>query len=164
MPISQINKINQVENLPQKNIVESHPERESSMSREMPKVEFGRDNLAEEPKPVIKPVTTSSIKSSTGEEILVDQKFRRIEEILEEDLAEVYFNLSPQKQQEFKVKGEETTIKIINLLSKPKVKIKKIISLVRDWLKIIPGINVFFLEQVVKIKADKIINETSKRK
>ena len=35
-------------------------------------------------------------------------------------------------------------------------------SLIREWLKVIPGINKFFLEQTVKIKTDKIINRAHK--
>ena len=165
MPISQISKINQIENQPQQKIIESHPERGSSLSPDVPKVEFGQDHLSEKSKKVSQSLPQPSVKSSVlaSDNFVVDQKFKKIESILEEDLGEVYFNLAPDKQQEFKVKGEEMTIKIISLLSKPKIKIKKVISLIRDWLKIIPGINVFFLEQVVKIKADKIINETTKR-
>jgi hypothetical protein len=42
-------------------------------------------------------------------------------------------------------------------LGQTKIKVNKIIDLIRRWLKLIPGINKFFLEQEVKIKADKII-------
>lgn len=162
MPISQISKINQIESQPQEKIVESHPEQGSVLSPEVPKTEFGQDHFTKTSKPAIE-LLSSPLKSSTGSGLIVDQKFKKIEGILEEDLGEVYFNLSLEKKEEFKTKGEETTIKIINLLSKPKVKIKKIISLIRDWLRIIPGINIFFLEQEVKIKADKIIDEASKK-
>lgn len=162
MPISQISKINQIESQPQEKIVESHPEKGSVLSPEVPKTEFGQDHSTKTSKPANK-LPSPLVKSSTSSGLIVDQKFKKIEGILEEDLGEVYFNLSPEKKEEFKTKGEETTIKIISLLSKPKVKIKKIISLIRAWLRIIPGINVFFLEQEVKIKADKIIDEASRK-
>lgn len=163
MPISQMSRVNPIETPPQPKRVETTPERESTLSPEMPKVEFGHDRLSEKVKQDVKlnmPIATSSTVSND----VVNQKFKKIEAILEEDLSDIYFNLTPQKQQEFKIKGEETTIKIINLLSKPKLQVKKIIALIRDWLKVVPGINVFFLEQIVKIKADKIINESAKRK
>ncbi|MDO8669391.1 MAG: hypothetical protein Q7K65_03810 [Candidatus Buchananbacteria bacterium] len=162
MPISQMSKINQIENIPPARKVESSTERGSSVSPEISPVEFGHDRLAEMAKPS-PPAATMPAEPFAGANMAVDQRFKKIESILEEDLSEVYFNLNSQKQQEFRAKGEETAVKIFNLLAKPKVQIKKIISLIKDWLKIIPGINVFFLEQVVKIKADKIINETSKR-
>jgi hypothetical protein len=80
-----------------------------------------------------------------------------IERILEEDLEEIYFNLPPEKQKEFKTKGEETASKIEKMIETGKVIAKKILKLIYNWLKLIPGINRFFLEQEAKIKTDKII-------
>ncbi len=84
-------------------------------------------------------------------------EIKNIENILEEDLGEVYFKMTPEKQIELKVKGEQTARDISLLMQKTKVKIKKIIELIKGWLKVIPGINKFFLEQEAKIKADKIL-------
>lgn len=82
---------------------------------------------------------------------------RAIDGILSEGLHEVFLQMDPQRQQEFKRVGEETTAKINILLDKAKVKVDKIINLIRRWLKIIPRVNQFFLEQEAKIKADKIV-------
>ncbi|MEK7653363.1 MAG: hypothetical protein AAB358_02710 [Patescibacteria group bacterium] len=87
-----------------------------------------------------------------------EEKYRQVENILEEDLGEIYFQLNPLDQHKFKVKGEEITRAILKIISQPKVKIKKIIELIKDWLKLIPGINRFFLEQTAKIKTDKILS------
>lgn len=65
--------------------------------------------------------------------------------------------MSPNKREEFRVKGEETTKKINELLGQTKIKVKKIINLIKAWLKIIPGVNKFFLEQETKLKTDKIL-------
>lgn len=81
-----------------------------------------------------------------------------IENILSQGMENIYDGLSPEKQFEFKKKGDETALKISLLLQKTKVKVKNIIKLIKDWLKIIPGINKFFLEQEAKIKADKLLN------
>lgn len=89
-------------------------------------------------------------------------RYRQIESILEEDLAELFFRLDPQTQLEFKMEGEKATQGIIKLLSQAKVKAKKIVDLIRHWLRIIPGINKHFLEQEAKIKADKILALTDK--
>ena len=35
---------------------------------------------------------------------------------------------------------------------------RKILKLIRSWLKLIPGVNKFFLEQEAKIKTDKIVD------
>ena len=82
----------------------------------------------------------------------------QIEKILSEGLEEVYFSLSEAQKQEFKRKGEETASKIEKLMMAVKVKVKKVLGLIRDWLKIIPGVNKFFLEQESKIKTDKILD------
>lgn len=86
------------------------------------------------------------------------RRAQEIDKILADGLHDTFLSLNPQKQLEFKRVGDETVIKINQLLDKSKVKVDKIIDLIKKWLKIIPGINHFFLEQEAKIKADKIIN------
>ncbi len=87
----------------------------------------------------------------------------QIEDILEEDLTDVFLAMSPKDQQLFKAKGEETTSKIRELLNLTKDQTKKIFDLIRAWLKIIPGVNRFFLEQEAKIKTDKIKHLSEQR-
>ena len=86
------------------------------------------------------------------------EREKRIEKILEDNMEEIYLNLSPEKQKEFRVTGEQTARQINAILEKTKFKIKEIINLIRKWLSLIPGVNKFFLEQEAKIKADKIIH------
>ncbi|PIS04582.1 MAG: hypothetical protein COT81_05800 [Candidatus Buchananbacteria bacterium CG10_big_fil_rev_8_21_14_0_10_42_9] len=80
-----------------------------------------------------------------------------IENILEEDIAPLYQSLPADLKPKFKQKGEATAIAIADLLNQTKVRVKKIISLIKEWLKLVPGINRYFLEQEAKIKADKIM-------
>ena len=82
---------------------------------------------------------------------------QNIENILEEDLEEIYFEMDPATQEKFKIAGEQTTKEIIGLLESAKASFKKVFKLIINWLKIIPGINKFFLEQEAKIKTDKIL-------
>ena len=158
MPISQITKTSQIEKLPTAagEKIKSAAERESLALPEAFKTEFGQDRLVEAAK-LLTSLSRPAVQPRTDAGFKVNEKVRVIEGILEEDLGDVYFKLSPLKQQEFKVRGEETAIKIMNILAKPKIKIKRIMSLIREWLNVIPGINKFFLEQTVKIKTDKII-------
>ena len=93
---------------------------------------------------------------------LAEIRYHQIESILEEDLADLFFRLDPQTQLEFKMEGEKTTQGISKLLSQAKIKVKKIVDLIRHWLKIIPGINKHFLEQEAKIKAGKILSLADK--
>lgn len=81
----------------------------------------------------------------------------QIEKIMEDGLQDAFKELTPIQQQEFKIKGEETAFQIRALLKATHVKIKKIFRLILEWLKMLPGINRFFLEQEAKIKTDKIL-------
>ncbi|MFA6304794.1 MAG: hypothetical protein WCV73_02960 [Patescibacteria group bacterium] len=83
--------------------------------------------------------------------------FYQVEGILAEGLEQEYLKLTPEKQLQFREVGEETASKIALLLKSAKVKVKEIFRLILDWLKIIPGLNKFFLEQEAKIKADRIL-------
>lgn len=83
--------------------------------------------------------------------------YPKVEKVLEEDLAEVYFKLPKEKQGEFKKKGEVTALKISQLLQAVKVKVKQIFKLIISWLSIIPGVNKHFLEQEAKIKTDRLL-------
>lgn len=82
---------------------------------------------------------------------------RDIERVLEEDLDELYLALSPKQRQQFRVEGERTAAKIEILLKSVKIKLVEVIKIITGWLKLLPGINAFFLEQEAKIKAEKIL-------
>lgn len=80
-----------------------------------------------------------------------------IENILSEGLQEEYEQLDPATQQRFRQTGEETATQIESLLQSTKIQIQKLIVLITSWLKILPGVNSFFIQQEAKIKADKIL-------
>lgn len=103
------------------------------------------------PPPPPVPVRPAAPKKPT------DRLTEEIEEILEEDLKELYLAMPKEKQAEFKIKGEETMSLVNQLVRTAHVNAKKIFQLIRAWLKIIPGVNRFFLEQEAKIKTDKIL-------
>jgi len=87
-----------------------------------------------------------------------DKTLQKIEDILGEDMTDVFLKLPPDKQKLFKEKGEETASLIKQMIDGAKVNTKKIFDLIKKWLRLIPGINQFFLEQEAKIKTDKILN------
>lgn len=86
-----------------------------------------------------------------------DELTVRIEKILEDGVADAYSRLSPVKKQEFKLKGEAVARAIGEMVRTAHVKVKKILKLIIEWLKMLPGVNRFFLEQEAKIKTDRII-------
>lgn len=82
---------------------------------------------------------------------------QEIEDVLTENLVEIYQQMPPEKQVEFKRVGEETAGKIEVLVRQIKVQVHKILELIKNWLRFIPGVSRFFLEQEAKIKTDKIL-------
>lgn len=117
-------------------------------------VEKTAEAITEAIKPSSVPVVT------IAPPIIKDELTKEIENILAEDLTDIFLKMSPEQQEVFREKGEETASKIRLLLSSAKINVKKILVLIGDWLKIIPGINRFFLEQEAKIKTDKILLDT----
>lgn len=113
-------------------------------------------NTKEKPSERIPSTGPSLVQSSTS------QREKEIENILEVDLADVFMKLSPNKKTEFKLKGEETARAINSLLDNTKVKIKKVLSLIKNWLSLIPGVNSFFIEQLAKSKLDDIMKLKNK--
>lgn len=80
-----------------------------------------------------------------------------IEDILSEDLQDAYTRMDPNLQKKFKAEGERVAGMIEKMLHETQVNTSKIFSLILGWLKLIPGVNKFFLDQEAKLKADKII-------
>ena len=97
-------------------------------------------------------------KKGTVIPVVRDELTNQIENIMEAGLEEAFKELSPIEQQEFKIKGEQTAIEIRTLMKSTRVKVKKVFRLLFEWLKMLPGINRFFLEQEAKIKTDKILS------
>ncbi len=92
-----------------------------------------------------------------------DEVTVKIEKILEEGVGDAYSRLSPVAKQEFKLKGEEVARQIRDLVKGAHVKVKKVFQLILEWLKMLPGINRFFLEQEAKIKTDRILSILKKK-
>lgn len=80
-----------------------------------------------------------------------------IEQTLSENINMFYGAMDPETKQAFKAKAVETAGKIETMVQSGKLNVKKIISWIREWLQMIPGVNKLFLEQESKIKADKIV-------
>ena len=111
------------------------------------------DEIVQLEKPALPPAVgpTASIIAPTA------KRQKQVENVLAKDLADIYLSLTPEKKQEFKIKGEQTAQKINQLLAKAKINIGEIIKLIKKWLSLIPGMNKYFLEKEAKIKADELL-------
>jgi len=86
-----------------------------------------------------------------------DPELRAIQNILQQDVVELFFKLSAEEQKKFKEEGVRIAKKIKGLLQAAKVNVKKIIDLIRQWLSRLPGINKHFIDQEAKIKLDRLL-------
>lgn len=113
-------------------------------------------SLVSESTPLEPVVLPTPVPAAAPVYVPKDPLTQEIENVLSEDLTDVFLSLSPEKRAIFKAKGEETASAIQKLLVNAHANAKKIFSLIRAWLKLLPGVNRFFLEQEAKIKTDKI--------
>ncbi|MEK7516554.1 MAG: hypothetical protein AAB562_03080 [Patescibacteria group bacterium] len=128
---------------------------DSEMNPETPREEQSAP-LVEETPPT--PTVAGGTVSPSGHgSISHDKLLTGIERILEENLAEAHQSLPPDVARAFKEKGEETAVTIRDLVSRATVKVRAIVKAISDWLKMLPGINRFFLIQETKLKTDRIL-------
>ncbi|HBU06455.1 MAG TPA: hypothetical protein DEB09_00050 [Candidatus Magasanikbacteria bacterium] len=137
----------------------SLPEGVIESTAEIPKsVPENSENFLEETINNLKGKLKSSKKKPTQIPQVKDEITVQIEKIMEEGLGDAYKELTPIQKQEFKIKGEAVAWEIRNMVKLAHIKVKSIFRLLLEWLKMLPGINRFFLEQEAKIKTDKILN------
>jgi len=124
-------------------------------------VSVSNEKISTAPKPIEKSanVVIPQVSKTQSTEA---KRAAEIDIILSEGLNDVFLKMNPTEQSAFKKAGEGAVIKINQLLSETKVKVNKIVEIIRKWLMLIPSINKFFLEQEVKIKADKIFKIKNK--
>jgi hypothetical protein len=82
---------------------------------------------------------------------------QEIEAVLAEDLEELYWELPEPERLIFKHRGEETASQIRLLLGEARLRVQEIFRLLVEWLKLLPGVSQFFVEQEAKIKTDKLL-------
>ncbi|MFA6391214.1 MAG: hypothetical protein WCW66_00485 [Patescibacteria group bacterium] len=88
---------------------------------------------------------------------------KQIEGILSEDLKELFQGMDAAHKAEFKRQASETASALEILIASAKATARKVVKLISTWLKLIPGINEFFLEQEAKIKTDKLMELVKKK-
>lgn len=86
-----------------------------------------------------------------------DPAVRAVEAVLEEDLGDAFKKMNPDVQQKFRKEGERVTATIVEMMRNAKLNTRLVLKLIVDWLKMIPGVNHFFLTQEAKIKTDRIL-------
>ncbi|MFH0988379.1 MAG: hypothetical protein V1763_03325 [Parcubacteria group bacterium] len=144
-----------------KSVVESTPIENEARVESAPAIENATAQAVKQSAEVAPPVVTVA-STVVAAPVAKSVALQKIENILADDLDALYKELPPEKQREFKQKGEETATRIDQMLHSAKINIRKIIALIKDWLKLIPGVNKYFLEQEAKIKCDELLEYQEK--
>ncbi len=122
--------------------------------------EEARDRFLETEEAAIAPVVAAQSVPASQPAPQVpakDEVTVHVEQILEEGL-EAYFQHLPQEAQApFRQKGQEVAREITGMIKTFHLKVQRAVLLIRAWLKTIPGVNAFFLEQEAKIKTDQLL-------
>lgn len=87
-----------------------------------------------------------------------------IESILSGGVSDLYKAMTPDQQQVFRLKGDETAKNIETMVHSLKATTRKVVGLIREWLQTIPGVNKYFVEQESKLKTDEIMKYQRKVK
>lgn len=138
---------------------EQSPERKDDILHAEKKTEFqaAKEAYAEPPSDDGAATTNEPVVSKDNITI-------EVEKILEDGVGQFYASLPDDAKPVFKKKGEEAVTEIAKMVSTLKVRMRRLISLISNWLKTVPGVNKHFLEQEAKIKADRIVELIEARK
>lgn len=128
---------------------EQHPETEAGAAKKAKPAETAPSTT-----PAVNHLTTSSEVPAVADGVMILQQ---VENILAENMDNVFLSMDSAEQVRFKAQGEATAQAINGLFQKGKATAISIINLITHWLRFIPRVNRHFLEQEAKIKADAIL-------
>ena len=107
--------------------------------------QIGEKSALEKPSEAVKPISpTKPLAPPRPAPVAADEglseRIKEIDNILADGLHNIFLQLETKQQERFKAEGEKTVLKINQLLSETKVRVNKIVKLIKDWLKLIPGL------------------------
>lgn len=118
-------------------------------------------------KPESSPAPQATAASSAKPEAAPQEKDKyrvKVERILEQNLWDLYFALPQGSRERFKTEGETAAAKLRAAIETKKVKPNVVLGAVHKWLKTIPRVNPYFLEQEAKIKTDQVMSLVQERR
>lgn len=140
-------------------ITPTSPEQEARIETTQEGIQQVPEKITQQPVQQEVPQATAQVTTP----VVIDEERKEIEKIMSEGLEDEYQQLTPQQQEKFKKAGEKTATKIQKLFKKTKFNVHKAYKLLVAWLRKIPHVNKFFLQQEAKIKADALAELKKKR-
>lgn len=93
-----------------------------------------------------------------------DAYHQRLERVLEDGLTDLYLAMPKDRRQAFRAEGERVASRLRLMIDSAKIRASEVLKLITLWLKMIPGVNRWFLEQEAKIKTDHVIRLAEERR
>lgn len=121
-----------------------------------PQQEVEMPAMASQPVGEIAPMQEQPANTVQHHEAPKDELLEKVESVMSRGLMDVYKEMSADKQAVFKTAGEEAAKRIREMLASGKPRRYTTMKLLGTWLKTIPKVNRYFLEQEVKLKTDDI--------
>lgn len=141
--------------VPQTNqpVVEAQPFNEAKLESEAVQTQSAVQVVAQEPAQN----QAAAVPAPAVIAVPPDKIAEDVQKILEDGLEEAIVTMPEDAKQRFLQKGKEIGTIVSDMVRHYKVEVKRVLSMLKEWLTAIPGINKFFLEKEAKIKTDRIL-------
>jgi len=87
-----------------------------------------------------------------------DERLVQIENLLADKLDEAVAELAPEQQPVFIKAAENAALRVFQILFADKVSEHDLIKILEDWFKTAKGLDPHYLNQVIKIKVDELLD------
>lgn len=128
------------------------------------KDEFLEKAMEDAPTTAVAPGAAAAPATEAAPAVPSDEVMVEVEKILGDGLGDYVESMPEAARMRFLTKGRDVSTQIAVMVRSLKVEIRHVVTLIRDWLLTIPGVNRYFLEQEAKIKTDRIITLARNRK
>ncbi|MCC6563413.1 hypothetical protein IT087_00805 [Candidatus Uhrbacteria bacterium] len=121
---------------------------------------------AQEPAPTttVVPGSNQHAAAQITEEVPKDEITVEVEKILEYGLGDYIPDMPEEARQRFLKKGGEVAAQLSTMVHTLNVQVTLVVTLIKEWLLTIPGVNRYYIEQESKIKTDQIVELANVRR
>lgn len=98
------------------------------------------------------------------EEVPKDEVTIEVEKILEYGLGDYIPDMPEEARERFLKKGGEVASQLSTMVRTLNVQVNLVVTLIKEWLLTIPGVNRYYIEQEAKIKTDQIVDLVNVRR
>lgn len=109
------------------------------------------------PTTTVVPASNQQAAAQITEEVPKDNVTVEVEKILEYGLGDYIPDMPEEARERFLKKGGEVAAQVSTMVHTLNVQVNLVVTLIKEWLLTIPGVNRYYIEQESKIKTDQIV-------